>query len=80
MSDIQSKLAAGVREARKQQDEPQAGKGEGGKPKSGDARPPKTPARSKAPAAGAGDDANQVPRNTGDDPWADLHPRRVWPD
>jgi hypothetical protein len=80
MSDIQSKLAAGVREAKKQQDEPQAGKAEAGKPKSGDTRPPKAPARSKAPAADGVDDANQVPCNTGDDPWADLHPQRVWPD
>ncbi|OOG24945.1 histone H1 protein [Thioalkalivibrio denitrificans] len=75
MSDIQSKLAAGVREARKQQDEPKAGKAEAAK-----SRPaPKTPAPAKAPAPAA-DDANQVPPNTGDDPWADLHPRRVWPD
>ena len=80
MSDIQSKLAAGVREARKQQDEPKAGKAEAGKSRPADARPPKAPARSKAPAPAAGDDANQVPRNTGDDPWADVHPRRVWPD
>lgn len=80
MSDIQSKLAAGIREAKKQQDEPpadkgtskaQAGKGAAPRPKPAP-KPARKPSRSAADA--------QTPAETGDDPWNNLHPDRVWPD
>jgi hypothetical protein len=84
MSDIQSKLAAGIREAKKQQDEPQADKPRSGgdeKGKGGAAKAKAGPASRKPAARPANDKADsQAPVATGDDPWADLHPERVWPD
>lgn len=84
MSDIQSKLAAGIREAKKQQDEPQAAKAEIPKAETPKAQAAKPPAKPKAaPAArkpAAKPATGQTEKATGDDPWGDLHPERVWPD
>ncbi|WP_018953992.1 hypothetical protein [Thioalkalivibrio sulfidiphilus] len=81
MSDIQSKLAAGIREAKKQQDEPQAAKAETAKtpaPKAPVAKAPAKAAPARKPAAKPA--VAQTEKATGDDPWGNLHPERVWPD
>ena len=78
MSDIQSKLAAGIREAKKQQNEPQAAKAE--TPKAAAAKAPAKPKAAPARKPAAKPAAAQTEKATGDDPWGNLHPERVWPD
>jgi|GEM_PF-3225983 membrane protein involved in colicin uptake len=79
MSDIQSKLAASIREAKKQQDEPQAAKAAPAKSPAAKApAKPKAAAPARKPAAKPA--KGNADKATADDPWGDLHPDRVWPD
>lgn len=77
MSDIQSKLAASIREAKKQQDEPQSAKAEPAKnPAAKAPAKPKAAAPARKPAAKPAQ--GNAGKATADDPWSD--PDRVWPD
>jgi len=83
MSDIQSKLAASIREAKKQQDEPETAKAAPAKspaPKAPSKPKAAAPARKPAAKPAARPAKGNADKATADDPWGDLHPDRVWPD
>ncbi|QKT04218.1 histone H1 protein [Ectothiorhodospiraceae bacterium 2226] len=81
MSKLHDKLAAGVRQAKQDQDDtkPSAGKdaGKAEAPRKADSKP--AAPRRQGKRGEEREDA-QMPEPNLDDPWANLYPKRVWPD
>ncbi len=71
MKKLPSKLAAGVRKVKE-------GQGGAAQVKSGTLGKPAAPAPTPARQPSVADQQNPAP--TLDDPWTNLHPRRIWPD